>query len=179
HRIKYKRISNKAFVRFGGDFRTQYLIMNNEGWNPAMKDDDGYILTRWLLHADLHLSKRVRIFAEMQSALANSRNISVPVEDNPLKVHQLFIDYVPFKRIPLTLRAGRQEVSYGSKRLISVRDAPHSRRSFDGIIVIFSGDRIKTDIFYVHTVVDEEGIIDDSSSSDLRLWGTFLDINSS
>lgn len=179
HRIKYKRISNKAFVRFGGDFRTQYLIMNNEGWNPAMKDDDGYILTRWLLHADLHLSKRVRIFAEMQSALANSRNISVPVEDNPLKVHQLFIDYVPFKRIPLTLRAGRQEVSYGSKRLISVRDAPNSRRSFDGIKVIFSGDRIKTDIFYLHTVVDEEGIIDDSSSSDLRLWGTFLDINSS
>jgi len=179
HRLKYKRISKNAYVSFGGDFRTQYLIMDNEGWNSDTRDDDGYLLTRWLLHADLHLSRNVRVYAELQSALANSRKILLPVEENPLKLHQLFIDYKPFIKTPITFRIGRQEVSYGSTRLISLRDSPNARRSFDGIKAIFSGDNIKTDIFYLHAVVDKVGIFDDTSSRDLRLWGTFLDINTS
>src|SRR5690606_27954671 len=57
HGLKYKRINNNTYVSFGGDFRTQYLIIDNEGWNPDLKGDSGYLLTRWLVHADLHLSK--------------------------------------------------------------------------------------------------------------------------
>lgn len=179
HRLKYKRISKNAYISFGGDFRTQYLIMDNEGWNPELSDDDGYLLTRWLLHADLHLSGNVRVYAELQSALANSRKILLPVEENPLKLHQLFIDYKLFIKTPITFRMGRQEVSYGSTRLISLRDSPNTRRSFDGIKAIINGDNIKTDFFYLHAVVDEVGIFDDTSSPDLRLWGTFSDIKTS
>ncbi len=177
--LKYLKINKGIYVSFGGSFRVQYLIMNNEGWNPALRDEDGFMLTRWLLHADLHLSKKVRIFAEVQSALANSRKIFVPVEENPLKAHQLFIDYKPFNRISLTLRAGRQELSYGSQRLISVRDAPNSRRSFDGIKAIIRQQKVNTDVFYMHAVEDKIGIFDDTSSSDLRLWGAFSDISTS
>ena len=177
HRLKYKRISKNASVSFGGEFRAQYHILDNEGWNPDLRDDDGYLLTRWLLHADLHLSGNVRVYAELQSALANSRKILSPVEENPLKLHQLFIDYKPFIKTPITFRMGRQEVSYGSTRLISLRDSPNTRRSFDGIKAIFSGDNMKTDIFYLHAVADKVGIFDDTSSQDLRLWGSFSDIN--
>lgn len=179
HRLKYNRVGKEAYVSFGGDFRAQYLMMDNEGWNPDFRDDDGYLLTRWLLHADLHLSGNVRVYAELQSALANSREILLPVEENPLKLHQLFVDYKPFGKVPITFRLGRQEVSYGSTRLISLRDSPNTRRSFDGIKAMFSGDNLKTDMFYLHAVVDKVGIFDDSSSPDLRLWGTFLDINTS
>ena len=179
HELKYKRISKNAYVSFGGDFRTQYLIMVNESWNPDLRDDDGYLLTRWLFHADLHLSRNVRVYAELQSALANSREILLPVEENPLKLHQLFVDYKPFIEAPITFRIGRQEVSYGSARLISLRDSPNTRRSFNGVKAIFSGDNIKTDVFYLHAVVDKVGIFDDTSSPDLRLWGTFSDITTS
>lgn len=178
HGLKYKRINEDAYVSFGGDFRTQYLVIDNEGWNPELKGDSGYLLTRWLLHADLHLSGKLRVYGELQSALANGREILIPVEENPLKLHQLFIDYKPFNNTPITFRLGRQEVSYGSRRLISLRDSPNTRRSFDGIKGIFSGDNIKTDIFYLHAVVDKVGIFDDTSSPDLRLWGTFLDLTS-
>ncbi|MBW8243703.1 alginate export family protein [Muricauda oceani] len=176
HRLKYKSIGKKAYVSFGGDFRVQYLLMDNEGWNPDLRDDDGFMLTRWLLHADLHLSGNVRVYAELQSALANSRDILLPVEENPLKLHQLFIDYQPFSEIAITFRLGRQEVSYGSTRLISLRDSPNTRRSFDGIKAIYNGGDIKTDMFYLHAVVDKVGIFDDTSSPDLRLWGIFSDM---
>src|SRR5690554_6108086 len=176
-RVKYMKIDKDAYVSFGGSFRVQYLIMDNEGWNHALRDKDGYLLTRLLLHADLHLSKRLRIFAEVQSALANSRNHLIPVEKNPLEPHQLFVDYQPFNRIPLTLRAGRQELSYGSERLISVRDAPNSRRSFDGIKAILRKGKVDTDVFYMRPVIDKAGIFDDTSSPDLKLWGGFSDIS--
>lgn len=179
HRMKYKRVSNKGYVSFGGDFRAQYLHMNNEGLNSDLRDEDGYMLTRWLFHADMHLSGSVRVYAELQSALANSRDILVPVEENPLKLHQLFMDYKPFDKAPITFRLGRQEVSYGSARLISLRDSPNTRRSFDGIKALLRGGHIKTDMFYLHAVVDKVGILDDSSSPDLRLWGTFSDITTS
>jgi len=179
HRLKYSKIGRSAYVSLGGDFRAQYLVMDNEGWNPDFRDDDGYLLTRWLLYADLHLSGNVRLYMELQSALANSREILLPVEENPLKLHQLFVDYQPFGKVPITFRLGRQEVSYGSTRLISLRDSPNTRRSFDGIKAMFSGDNIKTDMFYLHAVVDKVGIFDDSSSPDLRLWGTFWDIPTS
>nr|WP_262912221.1 alginate export family protein [Algoriphagus sp. AGSA1] len=176
-RLKYAKINKRSYVSFGGSFRVQYLIMDNEGWNPALRDRDGFMLTRWMVHADLHLSERLRIFAEVQSALANSREILVPVEENPLKAHQLFIDYKPFNHVPLTLRAGRQELSYGSERLISVRDAPNSRRSFDGIKAFIRQQKVDTDVFYMHAVEDKIGIFDDSSSPDLKLWGAFSDIS--
>ncbi|RAV29004.1 alginate export family protein [Sinomicrobium soli] len=176
HRLKYKKIGKNAYVSFGGDFKTQYLIMDNENWNPDTQDNDGFMLTRWLFHADLHLSEKIRVYGELQSALANSREVLVPVEENPLKLHQLFMDYKPFQETPITFRLGRQEVSYGSTRLISLRDAPNTRRSFDGIKVLFSEGNIKTDIFYLHAVVDKTGIFDDASSPDLRLFGAFSDI---
>lgn len=176
HRLKYKSIGKNAYVSFGGDFRAQYLIMDNEGWNPDLRDDDGFMLTRWLFHADLHLSGTTRFYAEFQSALANSRDIVLPVEENPLKLHQLFMDYQPFSKVPITFRLGRQEVSYGSTRLISLRDSPNTRRSFDGIKAMLNGENIKTDMFYLYAVVDKVGIFDDTSSPDLRLWGTFSDI---
>jgi hypothetical protein len=178
-RLKYRRLGNRAYVSIGGSFRVHYLLMNNEAWNPALKDPDGYLLTRWLVHADLHLSRRVRVFGEVQSALSSSREILVPVEENPLKAHQLFIDYKPFNQVPLTLRAGRQELSFGSQRLISVRNAPNSRRSFDGVRAILKQRKVDADLFYMHAVEDRTRIFKDASSSDLRLWGAFTDISTS
>lgn len=65
HKVKYTKIGSDAYISFGGDFRTQYLIIDNENWNPAMKDNDGFTLNRWLFHSDLHLSKNLRVFAEL------------------------------------------------------------------------------------------------------------------
>ena len=174
--LKYKKIGKKAYVGFGGDFRGQYLIKTNEGWSSELEDGDGFMLTRWLLHADLHLSESVRFFAELQSALANGKNMPLPIEENPLGVHQLFVDVTPFPKMPLSLRLGRQEVAYGSQRLISFRDAPNGRRSFDGVKMMFAKNNIEADIFYLHAVVDKAGIFDDSSSPDLRVWGLFSNV---
>lgn len=176
HKAKYTKIGKDAYVSFGGDFRTQYLIIDNENWNPKLHDNDGFTLNRWLIHSDLHLSKKLRVFAELQGGQANSRDILVPVQENPLEPHQFFVDYKFSNESAIIIRAGRQEVTYGSQRAVSLRDAPNVRRSFDGVKAIFKKDNIAVDVFYLHAVIDKISIFDDTSSPDLRLWGAFSNI---
>ncbi len=173
--LKRIQIGKDAHAGFGGSCRFQYLLLNNESWNPALRDPDGYLLSRWLFHTELQLGNRFRLFAELQSALAGSRIAPVPVEENALEAHQLFMEFQPLESVPLTLRLGRQEVSFGSQRLISFRDAPNSRRSFDGVQGIYAREKFRASIFYLHAVLDKLGIFDDRSSPDLKVWGLFLD----
>ncbi|WP_020211472.1 alginate export family protein [Flavobacterium rivuli] len=174
-KVKYTKMGSNGYISFGGDFRTQYLIIHNENWSNATQDKDGYTLNRWLFHSDLHLSGNLRVFAELQGGQANSTEILVPVQENPLEPHQFFIDYT-FSDALITLRAGRQEVTYGSGRVVSLRDGPNVRRSFDGVKAMYKKDNIAADAFYLHAVVDRTGIFDDTSSPNLRLWGAFSDI---
>jgi hypothetical protein len=175
-KAKYTKIGSDAYISFGGDFRTQYLIIHNENWGASPQDKDGYTLNRWLFHSDLHLSQQLRVFAELQGGQANSTDILVPVQENPLEPHQFFIDYTFLSSSPITLRVGRQEVTYGSGRVVSLRDGPNVRRSFDGVKAMYKKGNITGDAFYLHAVVDKTGIFDDTSSADLRLWGAFSDI---
>src|SRR4051794_36814704 len=50
------------YLLLGGEARERYEFYNNYRWNPASPDKDGYLLQRYLLHADLHLGPSVRVF---------------------------------------------------------------------------------------------------------------------
>src|SRR4030095_2467053 len=55
-RIKYMPLSKnqKTYISYGGAIRLQYFYAKNEQWGDVPQDSDGYVLSRWLLHADLH-----------------------------------------------------------------------------------------------------------------------------
>lgn len=178
-RIKHKRISksHNLSVSFSTDYRLQYFHVINENWGDSPKDDDGYALTRILTHADIHVGNRFRSFTQIQSSLANSKNSTSPVDDNPLEVHQLFFDWMIDTSIirKLTLRIGRQEFLYGSQRLVSVRDGPNNRQSFDGVKLIMLLKNTKTDVFYSNYVVARKNIFDDQVlNNNNRFWGLYL-----
>ena len=72
-KTKYSKLSKKGdvYISFGGDVRFQYFYFKNEAWGEVPQDNDGYILTRWLGHADFHVGKYFRTFVQLQSSLAN------------------------------------------------------------------------------------------------------------
>lgn len=179
HQLKYRSLNekNSTYLSFGGDVRYQYLYFKNEDWGDLPKDDDGFTLTRWLAHMDLHLHSQVRVFAELQSAFANSRVPSAPpIEDNPLDLHQAFVDWssVNTPGLNMTIRVGRQEIMFGSQRLVSVRDAPNARQSFDGIRVMVDRYQNHLNIFYTNYVKGKSGIFDDSSNGDHKFYGAYF-----
>jgi hypothetical protein len=168
--------SEKSYLSMGGDIRYQYLFIKNENWDPGAKDDNGFIMTRYLFHTDFHAGKRFRAFGELQSSFVNSRPFLAAVENGSLDLHQAFVD-IAVKQSPktsLTLRVGRQEMLYGSQRLISVKDAPNTRQSFDGIKSILITGKSKIDVFYSHYVENKVETFDDQFSSGTKFWGVYV-----
>ncbi|MGM9475948.1 alginate export family protein [Pedobacter sp. GSP4] len=177
--LKFTPLSKDGaqFISFGGELRSQYFKYQNPDWGDGTKDPDGFVLSRYLLHADLHLGKYFRTFAQLQSSLSSGEaDQASPVNENPLELHQVFADgLLPLRAgSSIALRVGRQELSYGSQRLVSVRDAPNNRQSFDGVKILLRTKKIKTDLFYSHYVQAKTGIFDDRYSSGTKFWGAYF-----
>ena len=57
------------YVSLGGEARLRYEYFNHALWGQGPQDDDGYVLQRYMLHADVHLGPHVRIFTQLKSGL--------------------------------------------------------------------------------------------------------------
>lgn len=181
YRMKFNPLSRskRSYISFGGEARFQYFYAQNEGWGDEPEDNDGYVLSRLLFHGDLHLGQHVRTFVQLQSSVAGSRVNTNPIDENPLDLHQAFVDFKlnTAGNSMLTIRAGRQELLYGSQRLLSVRDGPNNRQSFDGINVLLSKKQYRADIFYSHFVAAKKKIFDDGFNKATKLWGVYYSSN--
>jgi hypothetical protein len=179
HRMKHLPLGRtRSYVSVGGEVRYQYFWYKNPGWGAEPNDPDGFVFSRFLTHADLHLGGRVRFFTQLQSSMAAGMSAAAsPVDENPLDIHQLMmdIDLSAKKNKQLLLRIGRQELSYGSQRLISVREGPNSRQAFDAARLVFTREYFRADAFYSTYVNARKHIFDerfwDGSS---RLWGSYI-----
>lgn len=177
--LKFHSLSGNrnTWVSIGGDLRYQYLWFKNENWGKTPSDNDGFLLTRYLLHADLHTGKNFRIFVQLQSSLANGKtNPPSPVDENQLDLHQAFADLYFSKRKTdaVTLRIGRQELLYGSQRLVAVRDGPNNRQSFDAARAIFKKNNWNADLFFSYPVRSHQQIFDDGFNKPVKLWGAYF-----
>ena len=123
------------YVSFGGELRGSYELYRNYNWGSGPQDGNGYYLNRLIGHADFHLGRPVRIFAELQSGLEFGRNGGPrpAIDEDKLDVSQLFLELKPLdrERVAIAVRIGRQDLNYGDGSLVSVRDLD-VRRPFDG-----------------------------------------------
>lgn len=180
-KMKYSPLSanGNTYISLGGEVRYQYFYAKNDGWGDEPEDKDGYVLSRYLLHTDIHAGKHFRAFIQIQGSMANGKVSTSPVDEDPLDLHQAFIDYNAGlnSKTKMVFRLGRQELSYGSQRLVAVRDGPNNRQSFDGAKVSVINTRYKLDLFYSHYVAAKKGIFDDGWNKDVQFWGSYMTLN--
>ena len=158
-------------IAAGGEVRQEYEWFDNEEWGAEVPDDSGYWLQRYMLHADARLSRRVRLYGELKSGIEVGRAGGPRGSDEDrLDLHQAFVD-VSFG--PVTVRVGRQELVFGTQRLISVRDGPNVRQTFDGGTVVLQRGRWRADGFATRYVSTETGVFDDSPDTGRSLWGVY------
>jgi len=176
--MKYSPLGKQgnSYISLGGEARFQYFRFSNEDWGEAPKDEDGYILARYLVHADVHAGKSLRAFVQLQSSLANGKLSTSPVDENPLEVHQAFVDAALLNKgnDKLLLRVGRQELLYGVQRIIAVRDGPNNRQSFDAARAIYTHGHYRLDLLYGHFVAAKKGIFNDGFNNHAKLYGAHL-----
>jgi hypothetical protein len=65
-------------------------------------------------------------------------------------------------------------MSFGSSRLVSVRESPNIRRSFDGLRAFYTaGKEVRVDAFVVRPVAPQAGAFDDEADSAQTFWGLY------
>jgi hypothetical protein len=149
--IKYVPLSDDGdiWASFGGQVRLRIEAWDdfNFGADAAgtaafAPNDDSFLLSRILLHADAHFGKHVRVFVEGKSSLSTDRDLlggRRNLDVDQLDLQNGFVDIMfPLGDIgaTATLRAGRQEMAFGKQRLVSPLDWTNVRRTFDGFSAI-------------------------------------------
>lgn len=177
-RLKYMPLgSRKSFyVSLGGEMRYEYAAFNNEDWGKLHIGHNNFLLQRYDLHADVHLGNRLRVFAQLRSALENGRKTGPrPIDEDQLNVQNLFADLQLWKRNKqsITLRAGRQEIDYGTGRLISVREGPNARLYFTGGKLMYVSSRVWIDGFVFMADSTYPGVFDNKGTRQANLWGSY------
>lgn len=179
--IKYVPLvgGRAGFISFGGDARERFEAYENEFFSTNPNADNAYFLQRYLLHADYHPTEWLRAFGQLQSSLEDGRPGGPrPTDRDSIDVHQLFAD-VAVKTSEdgrLALRAGRQEMSYGSERLISVREGLNNRRAFDAVRLLYHQDSVNADAFFSSPVEVDRGAFDDQNIRDVWFWGAYATV---
>lgn len=73
--IKYIPLGKRDgwYVPVGGESRPVYERYRNEDWGSQPQDLNGYLLQRFMAHADFHLGERLRFFGQLKSGIEAGR----------------------------------------------------------------------------------------------------------
>ncbi len=176
--VKYIPLRNEDgwYISLGGDVRERYELLDHPLWGQGLTDTNGYLMQRYLLHADIHLGSRVRFFSQFQSGLINGRNGGPrPTDEDKAEFHQAFIDLGIGGSNPpsISFRVGRQELSFGTSRLVSIREEPNVRQSFDGLRATLNLRYWRIDGILTKPVETNPDVFDDSSDHTRTFWGLY------
>ncbi len=167
--------SKESRISFGGEYRFQFQYFKNEDWGEAPQKEYTAPYHRLRLHGDLQIGKTIRGFGQLVSTTVAGKEIIRSVDENRLDVSQLYLDFKLMKSMPaLNLRVGRQELLYGSQRLISVREGPNNRLSFDAVKASFKKSPTQIDLFLAYPVRNRPGVFDDRFNKSTHIWSVYV-----
>ncbi|MBX9894438.1 MAG: alginate export family protein [Nitrosomonas sp.] len=174
--IKRIRFAEDWLLSFGGSFWYRYTHETDSRLNAGDVNNDFHLL-RTRFHADLWYRDRVRLFAELLDARAFSSELPpLGTDRNHADILNMFTD-IKLANIdngPVYVRVGRQELLYGSQRLISTLDWVNTRRTFQGVKFFWRNPQWDLDAFWVRPMITEKGNVDnwDTQQNFFGLWAT-------
>ena len=176
--LKCLRLSptGRVNLSLGGETRQRGEYFDHPTWGQD-PSDNGYSLQRYMLYENVQLGQRVRIFSELESGLEYGRDPGPrPVIDrDTLFVHQTFGDINLWRSGEgyLRLRSGRQELSFGADRLVSIREGPNNRQNFDGFRLTFHRAGWDADLLATKYSENNPGIFSDPPNHAYSFWGLY------
>ena len=169
-------VSKNINLRFGGEVRLRMENFTNRNWEA---EDETFYSHRFAFHSNLNITKYFRFFGEIYHGLVSLEQKEFAQTDQ-LDWHQGFMEIkIPVEQKRLSLRFGRQEMSFGATRLIGIREGPNIRRSFDLGRAILYTSRSKTEVFYGKEVIPQFEVFDNEFSlindnaQNPKIWGIY------
>ncbi|MBI3412114.1 MAG: alginate export family protein [Planctomycetes bacterium] len=172
HRI---HLGNCWLFSTGGEFRLRY---ENQLDRQLSGKDDVYDLTRVRVYGDLWYGNSFRVYVEYINAQSFNQDLPPAIIDrNFSDLLNAFVDIklADLPGQPAYLRIGRQEMLFGSERLISPLDWANTRRTFQGVRGFHQGEKFDVDLFWVQPVIPNVTRFDsvDNNQNFAGLWTTY------
>jgi len=141
-------------VSTGGELRFRYIDEVNR-LRPGGPGDSSYDQWRWRHYIDVRASDWIRAYIEMIDGSTNHADLPLQgIDKNRWDLQNYFAD-IRLPSVtddPFYFRVGRQELLYGSQRLVSTLDWSNIRRNFEGLKVFTRQDTWDFDAFIVNPV---------------------------
>ena len=171
----YQTPTNNATL--GGAARTPNQAVAG---HAAEAIDDNYVMNQTRLWADADVNEHLRVFIQLQdSRVFGAEGTTVGfanagVENSIMDIHQGYFDVKKLFDLPLTVRVGRQEITWGDHRVIGNFVWSNYGRVFDGGRFLWDTDSIHAEV--IATTVDEDGYfgVDGSNNSDESMYAAQL-----
>src|SRR5262249_12014062 len=127
------------------DFKENTPDPNNSYWLQRVKPRVGYTAD-WF-----------SFFVEGRgSYTSNDDRDPNPESDGPIDLHQAYVTVGNHKQFPVSLKVGRQELSYGDERLIGAFDWNNIGRVFDAAKVRWQNEWFAADFFTGRVILPDD-----------------------
>ena len=159
----------------GGEERIRY---ENEVDSRLTGKDNSYELERSRVYADLWFQDLFRVYVEFLDAESfNQRLAPLAIDRDRDDLLNAFADIKlgEVDNNPVYFRIGRQELIFGSERLITSKDWANSLETFEGLKTWYRSDKLDIDAFYVQPVIpnaEHFASVDDKQGF-AGLWETY------
>ena len=159
-------------IEFGGEIRLRPQV-RDRNLDSFFSGVDSFVGQRVRLHAKAKLTNDLTAFVEIQDSRVWGAEFSTTASIRGVDLHQAYIQADHFLTSDLSLRIGRQELSYGNERLVGAFDWDFVGRSFDAIKAVYAKKRWSADIFAAR-LVDLHGSLFFGSPGDIEESSFFL-----
>ena len=173
----FKGIGPRGNLDIGGQLRLRYNSENSLGQQAGatrfQDTQNDFLLGRLRLYADWKITDRIRVYVEGIYAdvlTQNSEYIPRGIDINQGDLQNAFVDLQITDNA--TVRAGRQELLFGSQRVISPLDWANTRRTFQGVRLLQRFEDVNIDWFYTQ-IVDVAPTDFDDANEDNEFFGFY------
>jgi hypothetical protein len=173
--LKRIHVGDNWLLSIGG--QTWFRYMNEVDFQLTERNNV-HGLFRERLYSDLWYRDQFRFFIEYLYADSVWQDIDpILIDINRSDFQNLFVELKTFNvgDKPVYVRAGRQEMLFGSQRLISTLDWANTRRTFQGVRAYRVDEKFDVDAFWVQPVIPNRNNLDsvDNNINFAGVWSTY------
>lgn len=165
-------------ITANGQWRERFESQRAPGFGLAGEADEDHLLNRVALAIEANTRDLAMVVELASGSVVGGRQLP-PTQRNVVDVVQGYGEAALARGSQiLRLRLGRQPMSLGSSRLVSVRDSTNIRRAFDGLRMTWQQDARQLDAFLLKPVLARPGVLDDAAARTQSLRGLYLTLPS-
>jgi hypothetical protein len=177
-RLKFIPLNDSGtnYLTLGLENRTEFQYLNNNDWGAGPQDLTGYVLERLMPDFDLRLGDHARVFVTVAFDEFTGKYPRPGIDKDVADGHEGFVEFGGNLHGPhpgWDVLFGRQEVVFGTGRLLDDNEGVNVRSAFDGVRIGYDKRKGRIDVIALKPVEINPGAWDDVPNPAITLWGAY------